>query len=201
MSRYVLFVCISSVFFIGTCYALNPLAFTLSPAALFIIFFYSFTKRFTLYSHFFLGIALSLAPIGAWVAVKGEFGLASVLLGAAVVFWLVGLDIIYSCQDVEHDKSAGLHSIPSRLGMDSALRLSSLAHAAMIVFLLSVFFISTELGPVYLAGVALTAGLLFYEHSLVKPDDLRKVNTAFFNVNGMISVGLMAFTVADTLLK
>ncbi|MEE8484768.1 MAG: UbiA-like polyprenyltransferase [Nitrospinota bacterium] len=201
MSRYVLFVCISSAFFIGTCYALNPLAFTLSPAALFIIFFYSFTKRFTLYSHFFLGIALSLAPIGAWVAVKGEFGLASVLLGAAVVFWLVGLDIIYSCQDVEHDKSAGLHSIPSRLGMDSALRLSSLAHAAMIVFLLSVFFISTELGPVYLAGVALTAGLLFYEHSLVKPDDLRKVNTAFFNVNGMISVGLMAFTVADTLLK
>jgi 4-hydroxybenzoate polyprenyltransferase len=196
---YILFVLATSVGFIWACYFINPLAFKLSPFALLVVFFYSFTKRFTSLSHLFLGIALALAPIGAWIAVRGEVEVAPFLLGGAVVFWLVGLDIIYSCQDVDHDKKTGLFSIPSRHGVAKALKFSALAHVVMIVFLLSLFFFA-KLGVVYFIGVVATAGLLSYEHNLVKPDDLRRVNTAFFNVNGVISVGLMIFTVVDRLL-
>ncbi|MBI3793643.1 MAG: UbiA family prenyltransferase [Nitrospinae bacterium] len=197
---YGFFIAVSSAAFIATCYFINPLAFKLSPAALGVVLFYSVTKRFTSLSHVFLGAALSLAPLGAWIAVRGGVSLPPFLLGAAVVFWLVGLDIIYSCQDVEHDKSAGLFSIPSRYGVSRALTLSMAAHVVMIAFLITLYF-AARLGWVYLAGVAATAGLLWYEHNLVRPDDLRRVNTAFFNVNGIISVGLMLFTVADRLLS
>lgn len=122
------------------------------------------------------------------------------LLGMAVLFWLVGLDIIYSCQDVDHDRAASLHSIPSRFGIERALQISFAAHLFMVVFLLLSFIFAPQLGTVYLVGVALAAALLLYEHSLVKPDDLTRVNKAFFNVNGVISVGLMLFTMADMLL-
>jgi len=196
---YGAFVAACSAAFLVTCHYINPLAFLLSPVALAVVFFYSYTKRFTSLSHFFLGFALSLAPIGAWVAVTGRLDIAPVALGGAVVFWLVGLDIIYSCQDVEHDANAGLFSIPSRFGVARALLYSAMAHVVMVAFLVSLFFL-TRLGWIYLSGVAMTAALLWYEHSLVKPDDLRKVNVAFFNVNGAISVGLMIFTVADRLL-
>ncbi|MBI5178029.1 MAG: UbiA family prenyltransferase [Nitrospinae bacterium] len=196
---YAAFVVISSASFIGVCYFINPLAFLLSPLALAVVLFYSLTKRFTAYSHLFLGVALALAPIGAWIAVTGRVETAPLVLGGAVVFWLVGLDIIYSCQDVEHDKGAGLFSIPSRFGVARALSYSAMAHVVMVSFLVSLFFIS-DLGLVYLLGVVLTAALLWYEHRLVRPDDLRRVNTAFFNVNGLISVGLMAFTIVDRLL-
>jgi len=178
---YALFVLAAALAFVGVCQFINPLAFYLSPLALAVVLFYSFTKRFTAFSHLFLGIALALAPIGAWIAVRGEVDLAPLILGGAVVFWLVGLDIIYSCQDVEHDKNAGLFSIPSRYGVARALSLSAMAHVVMVALLASLFFIS-DLGLVYLAGVILTAGLLWYEHGLVRPDDLRKVNVAFFNV-------------------
>jgi len=164
-----------------------------------IIFFYSFTKRFTPYSHFFLGLALSLSPIGAWVAIKGEFSMESLLLGGAVIFWLVGLDIIYSCQDVEHDKEEGLNSIPLHFGIKSALTISSAAHFVMITFLVLLYMVSDGLGAVYVLGVFLTAALLWYQHYIVSPDDLKRVNIAFFNVNGIISVGLMVFVIADTL--
>ena len=199
-ASYALFILIASAAFIATTWQINLLAFQLSPVALGIIFFYSYTKRFTAWSHFFLGLALSIAPIGAWVAVTGEIGGVPLLLGMAVLFWLVGLDIIYSCQDVEHDKSAGLRSIPAVFGIERALRISYMAHVAMIFFLLLSYAYADGLGAVYLVGVALTAALLWYEHSLVRPDDLTRVNEAFFTVNGIISVGLMLFTMADVLL-
>jgi 4-hydroxybenzoate polyprenyltransferase len=198
---YIVFIIVSSATFCITAWYINPLAFMLSPVALSVIFLYSYTKRFTAYSHFFLGFALSLAPIGAWVAVRGEITTVPLLLGTAVLFWLVGLDIIYSCQDIDHDKSARLYSIPSRFGIERALRISYIAHIFMIIFLLLSSVFAPQLGTVYIAGVILTAALLWYEHSLVKPNDLTKVNEAFFNVNGVISVGLMIFTVADTLLS
>ena len=196
---YVLFVVGTSAAFIVTCMYINFLAFKLSPFALAIIFFYSFTKRFTPYSHFFLGLALSLSPIGAWVAIKGEFSAESLLLGGAVIFWLVGLDIIYSCQDYDHDKEEGLNSIPTRFGIKKALAISSAAHLLMIIFLVVLYMVSDGLGAVYQVGVFLTASLLWYQHYIVSPDDLKRVNVAFFNVNGIISVGLMLFVITDTL--
>lgn len=196
-AAYIAFVIVMSTLFVGACRFINPLAFYLSPVALAVVFFYSFTKRFTPYSHLFLGIALALAPVGAWIAVTAAVAVPPLLLGAAVVFWLLGLDIIYSCQDVAHDRAQGLFSIPSRYGVARGLRLAVLAHAVMILFLVALWYAAGTLGWIYLAGVACTAALLWYEHRLVRPDDLRNVNVAFFNVNGMISVGLMVFTLAD----
>ncbi len=196
-AAYIVFVIVTSALFIAACRSINLLAFYLSPVALAIVFFYSFTKRFTPYSHLFLGIALALAPVGAWIAVTAAMAVPPLLLGAAVVFWLLGLDIIYSCQDVEHDRAHGLFSIPSRFGVARGLQFAAWAHAVMILFLVALWYVAGTLGWIYLAGVACTAALLWYEHRLVRPDDLRKVNVAFFNVNGMISVGLMTFTLAD----
>ncbi len=196
-AAYIVFTVVMSALFAATCRFINPLAFYLSPAALAVVFFYSFTKRFTPYSHLFLGIALALAPVGAWIAVTAAVAAPPLLLGAAVVFWLLGLDIIYSCQDVDHDRALGLFSIPSRFGVARGLRLAAMAHAVMILFLVALWYVAGTLGWIYLAGVVCTAALLWYEHRLVRPDDLRNVNVAFFNVNGMISVGLMVFTLVD----
>lgn len=196
--HYVFFIAVSSLAFILVCSQINRLSLILSPVALLIVFFYSYTKRFTAYSHLFLGLALSLAPLGAWIAVREEISAASLVLGGAVVFWLAGLDAIYSLQDVEFDRAHGLNSIPQRFGVRRALALSSLFHAAMVALLFTLPLISS-LSWIYGVGTALTAGLLLYEHSLVRPDDLSKVNVAFFNVNGVISVGLMMFTIADIL--
>jgi 4-hydroxybenzoate polyprenyltransferase len=194
--QYWIFLILSAIIFIIASGMLNQLALMLSPVALAIVFFYSFTKRFTSLSHFFLGIALSVAPVGAWVAIKEEISFASLVLGAAVVFWLIGFDIIYSCQDVEVDQSSGLHSIPAKFGVRNALRLAAISHAIMIIFLLGLLFLPL-LGTLYLAGVIAVAGLLVYEHSLVKWNDLSKINVAFFNVNGWIGSALMATVVVD----
>lgn len=194
--QYWIFLVLSSIIFVIASGMLNQLALMLSPIALAIVFFYSFTKRFTSLSHFFLGIALSVAPVGAWVAIKEEISLASLVLGAAVVFWLIGFDIIYSCQDVDADQISGLHSIPAKFGVRNALRLAAVSHAIMIFFLLGLLFLPL-LGKLYLMGVIAVAGLLIYEHSLVKWNDLSKVNIAFFNVNGWIGAGLMATVVVD----
>lgn len=196
--QYVFFIVAASAGFILACSQINRLSLILSPVALLIVFFYSYTKRFTAYSHFFLGLSLSLAPLGAWVAVREEISPASLVLGAAVVFWLAGLDAIYSLQDVEFDRAHGLNSIPQRFGVRRALILSAVFHAVMVGLLFILPLIS-PLSWIYGVGVSLTAGLLIYEHWLVRPDDLSKVNVAFFNVNGVISVGLMAFTIADIL--
>lgn len=199
-ARYGVFTILSSAGFVAVCAMMNRLALYLSPVALFIVFFYSYTKRFTAYSHFFLGLALSLAPIGAWVAIREELAVEPVMLGAAVVFWLAGLDTIYSCQDIEFDRERGLFSIPQRFGLGKALMLSAAFHAVMVSILLALAAVS-GLSWIYIAGVLFTAVLLYYEHSIVRPDDLSRVNVAFFNVNGVISAGLMAFTIADMLAR
>ncbi|MCH7500947.1 MAG: UbiA family prenyltransferase [Nitrospinae bacterium] len=198
LTQYAVFLVLSSALLIGASYMLNPLAFYLSPVALAIVFFYSITKRFTVWSHIYLGFALACAPVGAWVAVKEEISLVSLILGAAVVFWLTGFDIIYSCLDVEADHKSDLYSIPRRFGVDRALKIAYGAHALMIFFLLGVLW-HPAVGVLYGIGVIAVAGLLVYEHSLVKSDDLSKVNYAFFNVNGMIGIGLMCVVIADVI--
>ena len=197
VSSYWAFLILSSVLFIFSAWMLNKLAFYLSPVALTIVFFYSLTKRFTAFSHFWLGLAISIAPVGAWVAIREEISFISLLLGGAVIFWLIGFDILYSCMDVEADRVNRLHSIPERFGVERALKLALASHVLMMLFLLLLLEPSVLLGPLYLAGVLLVACLLVYEHSLVKKDDLSKVNMAFFNINGVISIGLMLFVIID----
>jgi 4-hydroxybenzoate polyprenyltransferase len=196
VAQYAGFLLVSSALLVWASYMLNPLAFYLSPVALAIVFFYSITKRFTHWSHAYLGFALACAPVGAWVAVRAEISLVSLILGAAVVFWLTGFDIIYSCLDVEADHENEVYSVPKRFGVDRALKIAYAAHGIMIVFLLGMLW-HPALGTLYILGVAAVAGLLVYEHSLVKSDDLSRVNFAFFNVNGIISIGLMCVVIAD----
>jgi 4-hydroxybenzoate polyprenyltransferase len=197
VGNYAVFLIASSALFVFAAWMLNSLAFYLSPVALAIVFFYSLTKRFTAFSHFWLGLAISIAPVGAWVAIREEISFTSLLLGAAVICWLIGFDILYACLDIEADRANRLHSIPERFGIETALKMAFASHAVMVVFLLVLLEPTVLLGWVYLAGVALVAGLLAYEHSLIKKDDLSKVNMAFFNVNGIISIGLMAFVIVD----
>ncbi|GAB4317173.1 MAG: putative 4-hydroxybenzoate polyprenyltransferase [Candidatus Sumerlaeia bacterium] len=187
---------LSSVIFVFSASRLNRLAFYLSPAALMIVLFYSFTKRFTTASHFVLGLALGLAPIGAWIAVRGELALTPLMLGLGVLLWTAGFDIIYACQDTQFDRRTGLHSIPARWGVAAALRASAAVHAASVVCFLMIFFLA-DLGGLYLIGLGLIAVLLAYEHSIVTPGDLSRVNVAFFTVNGIVSVLFFLCTLAD----
>ena len=193
---YGIFLVASVALLVFASYRLNPLAFALSPIALVIIFGYSLTKRFTAYSHAFLGLAIAVAPVGAWVAVREEISLLSLVLGAAVVFWLIGFDIIYSCLDVDSDRRTGLNSVPKKFGVERALKMAFWSHALMLIFMFGML-LSPQLGPLYIAGVLGVAGLLWYEHSLVSHQDLSKVNIAFFNVNGWISVSLMTVVIVD----
>ncbi len=194
--QYTGFLLVSSALLVWASYMLNPLAFYLSPVALAIVFFYSITKRFTAWSHVYLGFALACAPVGAWVAVREEISLESLILGAAVVFWLTGFDIIYSCLDVDSDHKNQVYSVPKRFGVDRALKIAYGAHGIMILFLVGMLW-HPALSTLYVLGVIGVAGFLVYEHSLVKSDDLSKVNFAFFNVNGIISIGLMFVVIAD----
>ncbi len=199
-----LLITLSSVLFIYAAYRLNRLCFLLSPIALAIIFFYSFTKRFTWTSHLFLGLALSLAPMGAWLAITGFVDsltelLTPFLLGMAVLFWLAGFDVIYSLQDYEFDRKYGLHSIPARFGVTWGLRLSSLFHLLTLIFLTLVGF-SAGLRAIYWSGLGVVAAILFWEHRLVKPDDLTRIDRAFFDFNAYVSVGFFLATLGDRLL-
>jgi 4-hydroxybenzoate polyprenyltransferase len=160
---------------------------------------YSYTKRFTSLAHFWLGLSLSLAPIAAWIALRGDLRWPPVLLAMAVLLWVAGFDIIYACQDVEFDRDHGLRSIPRSLGIRGALRLAAACHALMIVPLVALGLVY-PLGLIYFLGVAAVAALLVYEHALVRPDDLTRVNVAFFHVNIAISLGLLAVAVLDLLL-
>lgn len=178
---------------------LNPLCFYLSPVALFFLFLYSFCKRFTALAHVVLGICLAAAPIGAWIALRGDVSWQILALGLAVLFWVAGFDIFYALQDLEFDRAQGLHSIPARLGVERALWLVRAFHVVM-VFLLLLLLIGTGLGWIYLVGVVIVAALLVYEHLLVKADDLSRLDAAFFNMNGYISVTIFAFTLLDALL-
>jgi len=179
--------------------ALNPLCFRLAPLALAVVLLYSFTKRFTTLSHLILGLALGLAPAGAWIAVRGAFDPRILWLTAAVLLWTAGFDIIYACQDYEFDRQAGLFSYPRRFGIAGALRISRAFHAGMVLCLLALA-ARFRLGALSLAGVAVLAALLVWEHRLVRPDDLSRLDAAFFTVNGFVSVLFFLFWAADMLL-
>lgn len=181
----------------------NTLPLYLSAPVLLFLLGYSYTKRFTALSHFWLGAALMLAPVSAWIAIRGQAVMAdpmdllpAVMLGVAVMLWVAGFDILYACQDVEFDRTHGLHSVPVRLGVPKALRLAAACHLGMIVLLLGLPLVY-PFGWVYQVGIAAVAVLLIYEHSLVRPDDLSRVNVAFFNINAVVSIGLFLLAAAD----
>lgn len=192
----IVFILASAGLFFFSAWRLNTLALLLSPPALAIVLLYSYTKRFTSLSHLFLGLSLAIAPVGGWVAVRGELAGEPFTLAAAVLLWVAGFDIIYSCQDVGFDRRLGLHSIPGRLGVTAALKVSALLHAGMVA-VLGYAFLSFELGLVSWAGLVLVTAALIYEHRIVSPSDLSRVNAAFFTVNGVISLGLLLFVGLD----
>jgi 4-hydroxybenzoate polyprenyltransferase len=194
------FVVLSSVIFILAAAQLNRLALWLSPVALAVLLLYSYTKRFTRWSHLVLGFALGIAPAAAWIAVRGSLDLRILLLTAAVTFWVGGFDVLYACQDFEFDRQAGLHSIPRFLGIARALWVARIFHVIMLGWLIALLW-SFGLGQVAMAGVLVVATLLAYEHSLVSADDLSQLNAAFFTLNGVISVLFFLFVAADLLLR
>ena len=177
---------------------LNPLCLKLSPIAIFFLVLYSYCKRFTSMAHIVLGICLAAAPVGAWIALRGDIGWPVMVLGLAVLFWVAGFDIFYALQDYEFDRDKGLFSIPSRFGVERSFQITRVFHIIMILLLLLLAF-SQGLGLIYLLGVLVVAGLLVYEHTLVRPDDLSRLDAAFFNMNGYISVTIFLFTLADAL--
>ena len=184
------------VLFEAAAWRLNPLCLLLSPIALAAVVGYSYTKRFTSLCHLFLGFAIGIAPIGAWVAVRGALDVVPLLLGAAVMLWIGGFDIIYALQDYDFDVKSHLFSLPKRLGKGNALIVSRVLHLGCIGLLLSVGILA-HLHVLYFAGMAFVAGLIAWEQSLVKPDDLSRVNLAFFTLNGWISVSLFVFVLLD----
>jgi 4-hydroxybenzoate polyprenyltransferase len=176
----------------------NPWPLRLSVPVLVFLCGYSFAKRFTWLAHFWLGAALMLAPICAWIALVGFDGIApAVLLGAAVLLWVAGFDIIYACQDAEVDRAHGLFSIPARFGVRGALRLAAVSHLGAILALLALPLVFPPLGWIFYTGITVVAALLIYEHSLVRPDDLTRVNQAFFQVNAVISIGVLLLSALD----
>ncbi len=191
---------LSTVVFVVAAGGLNRTCLYLSLPALAVILSYSLTKRFTPLTHVHLGAALGLAPIGAWIAVTGVIEPAAIVLGTAVALWTAGFDIIYACQDVVFDRSAGLHSLPARIGIASALKGSAILHVFMVLALISLPLLS-DLGPIYVAGALAAAAALVVEHRLVRPGDLSRVNAAFFTANGFVSIGLLAATAADIFVR
>lgn len=180
-------------------YELNPLAFKLSPVAIVVLLGYSFTKRFTVLSHLILGLCLGMSPAAAWIALRGDLSVSVLLLGAAVTLWVAGFDIIYACQDVEFDHALGLHSIPRRYGIRAALYTSAAAHLVTLALLIVVARLE-NLGWLAWAGLVAVGILLAYEHALVKPSDLSRVNAAFFTVNGFLSLLFFVTWGADVLI-
>ncbi len=176
----------------------NPWPLYLSGPVLLFVCGYSLAKRFTSLAHAWLGAALMLAPVAAWIAVKGLDDLTvPLILGAAVMGWVTGFDILYACQDAAFDTAEGLHSVPARLGVARSLRVAAACHAVMFALLVLLGFASPHLGAVYFAGLAAVGLLLVYQHALVRPDDLSRVNRAFFHVNGVISVGLLVLVLVQ----
>src|SRR5579863_8235620 len=194
------FVILASGAFVLAAWELNRLAFLLSPLALAILLLYSYTKRWTRWSHLALGFALGVAPAAAWIAVRGSLDPRILLLTAAVTFWVAGFDVLYACQDLEFDQQAGLHSIPRYLGVGNALWVARLFHILMLALLAALIFVF-GLGKLAAIGVFAVVLLLLYEHALVRPNDLSKLNAAFFTMNGVISVLFFVFVAADLLLR
>ncbi len=185
--------------FVLASWLINPICFQLSPVALAIVFFYSLTKRFSSLSHVFLGLALALAPLGAWLAVSGGFALSPLVLAAAVVFWLIGFDIIYATQDADFDRRAGLHSLPARFGVRRSLVMAAAAHLVMWLLLLGFGLISNLHWPYY-TGVLLVAVFLVRQHRLARNQDTASLNAAFFRMNAIISVLFLVAVWVDVMM-
>jgi 4-hydroxybenzoate polyprenyltransferase len=192
------FVIASCAVFVVSAWQLNRLALILSPLALSVLLLYSYTKRFTRWSHLVLGFALGIAPAGAWIAVRGALDPRILLLTAAVTFWVGGFDVLYACQDQEFDCSAGLHSVPRYFGIEKALVVARISHIVMIALLLATVMVF-KLGGLGLVGVGVVGLLLAYEHSLVSPRDLSRLNAAFFTMNGVISIVFLLFVATGLL--
>lgn len=194
-----IFTIIAFALLLFAAYKLNPLCLKISPIVLLVLFTYSYTKRFTWLSHIVLGTALSLAPLGAWIAIKGTFDFQILPLCFAVMFWVAGFDVFYAMQDIDFDKKHGLYSIPSAFGIKTSLRIARLFHLITIAMLLGLMPIF-NLGALYLFGVLIASALMLYEHSLIKPADLSKLDMAFFNMNGYISITIFVFTLMNYLI-
>ena len=194
------FVVVSSAIFVLAASQLNRLSLLLSPVALAVLLLYSYTKRLTRWSHLVLGFALGIAPAAAWIAVRGSLDPRILLLTAAVTFWVGGFDVLYACQDYEFDRQAGLHSIPRYFGIGAALWIARAFHLIMVALLVALLVVF-GLGKFAVIGVLAVILLLLYEHSLVRPNDLSKLNAAFFTMNGVISVLFFLFVAADLLVR
>ncbi|HXW17689.1 MAG TPA: UbiA-like polyprenyltransferase [Candidatus Acidoferrales bacterium] len=192
------FALVAAAALVVAAWRLNRLALELSPIVLAVLFFYSYTKRFTSWSHFVLGFCLGMSPAAAWIAIRGSLDARMLILCSAVTLWVGGFDVLYACQDVEFDKAAGLHSIPKKFGIASALLIARAMHVAVVALLAWLAWSFALAWPAW-AGIIVVAALLAYEHSLVKPTDLSKLNAAFFAVNGYISVLFLIFWGAATL--
>ncbi len=195
-----MFLLASAALFFVSAAMLNRLALLLAAPALLLILSYSYSKRVTWLTHVHLGLALGLAPLGAWIAVRGSVEAAPLALALGVALWVAGFDVIYSCQDIEFDRRERLHSAPSRFGVPSALRMSSALHVGAALLFLAMPLLA-PLGPWYLAGAMATAALLWYEHRIVRPDDLSRVNQAFFTINGVVGFVILAGAAADLALR
>jgi 4-hydroxybenzoate polyprenyltransferase len=194
------FVALSCLVFVTAAAQLNRTALLLSPLALGIVLFYSYTKRFTRWSHLVLGFAMGIAPSAAWIAVRGSLDPRILLLTAAVTFWGAGFDVLYACQDYDFDRRSGLHSVPQYFGISRSLWIARAFHIAMLAFLCGLI-VAFGLGKLAILGVAIVAALLIYEHSLVSATDLSKLNAAFFTMNGVIAVVFFVFLASDLLLR
>jgi 4-hydroxybenzoate polyprenyltransferase len=198
--QVVAFLIVSVALFFAAAALLNPLTLALSPLALLVLMFYSYTKRFTWLCHLFVGLSLGLAPAAAWVAVTGEFSWAPLFWILAVMFWTGGFDILYALQDEEFDRANGLHSIPAKFSRRKAIWISRAFHVLTVVFL-ALAGLRVGAGVAYFVGCAFVAGLLTYEQSLVSERDISKLNFAFFTLNGYVSIGFFAFCLVDILTK
>jgi len=194
------FTVVMSGLFVFAAWQLNTLCFYLSFPTLAILLLYSYTKRFTSLSHVVLGFAIGCAPLAAWLAIRGEFAWPPILLSAAVMFWVAGFDLIYALQDIEFDRKARLFSLPSKLGVAPALRISTVFHGVTVILLTATAMIA-GLGWIAYAGIAIVAGILYWEHRLVTPDDLSRINVAFFNLNGYVSILLLLTFAGDILIR
>ncbi len=194
----ILFIVLASLLLFYAAYRLNPLCLYLSPFILGLLVLYSYCKRFTALSHVVLGLCISFAPLGAWIAIRGEVTFPALLLALSVVFWLAGFDTLYALQDLEFDRAHGLHSIPVRLGVTGSLWAARIFHVIMLALLVGLYR-TMGLGAFFLVGVAVTAILLFYEHWLLRDGDLTKLDLAFFNMNIYISITVFVFTLIDVL--
>ncbi|WP_150271054.1 UbiA-like polyprenyltransferase [Paenibacillus tepidiphilus] len=200
VGEVIIFIAISFFLLFWAAFNLNPLSAKLLPIAVFLLVFYSFTKRFTWACHLILGLTIALAPLGGWVAVTGNVDWTAMVFYFTIVFWTAGFDVIYSCQDVEFDVKEGLHSIPARFGVPRALLIAKIFHLLTGIGFISLLFM-TDLSWWYVAGMIIAYLILFYEHHIVSPSDLSRLQTAFFTMNGVLSIVVFSFTLIDLVVQ